>query len=218
MKKRTIIALILFVLLTTITTQLNLSISKFNLNKIVIENNSLLEKEDIKKSLASIYGKNLIFLDVSQIKNVLIDNSYIESFNIKKSYPNTLKIKIFEKKPLVILINKKSKFYLSEKFNLIEFKKFQNYNNLPYVYGNKEKFKEFYINLKKIDFPIEIIKKYTLYELNRWDLETIDKKIIKLPKLNYIDSLENYLNLRDKNNFKKYTVFDYRIKNQLILK
>ena len=166
--KRTIIALILFVLLTTITTQLNLSISKFNLNKIVIENNSLLEKEDIKKSLASIYGKNLIFLDVSQIKNVLIDNSYIESFNIKKSYPNTLKIKIFEKKPLVILINKKSKFYLSEKFNLIEFKKFQNYNNLPYVYGNKEKFKEFYINLKKIDFPIEIIKKYTLYELNRW--------------------------------------------------
>ncbi len=218
MKKRTIIALILFVLLTTITTQLNLSISKFNLNKIVIENNFLLEKEDIKKSLASIYGKNLIFLDVSQIKNVLIDNSYIESFNIKKSYPNTLKIKIFEKKPLVILINKKSKFYLSEKFNLIEFKKFQNYNNLPYVYGNKEKFKEFYINLKKIDFPIEIIKKYTLYELNRWDLETIDKKIIKLPKLNYIDSLENYLNLRDKNNFKKYTVFDYRIKNQLILK
>ena len=97
MKKRTIIALILFVLLTTITTQLNLSISKFNLNKIVIENNSLLEKEDIKKSLASIYGKNLIFLDVSQIKNVLIDNSYIESFNIKKSYPNTLKIKYLKK-------------------------------------------------------------------------------------------------------------------------
>ena len=59
MKKRTIIVLILFVLLTTITSQLDLSISKFNLNKIVIENNSLLEKEDIKKSLASIYGEKI---------------------------------------------------------------------------------------------------------------------------------------------------------------
>jgi hypothetical protein len=54
--------------------------------------------------------------------------------------------------------------------------------------------------------------------LNRWDIETIDKKIIKLPKINYTDSLENYLNLKGKNNFRKYSVFDYRIKNQLILK
>ena len=57
-----------------------------------------------------------------------------------------------------------------------------------------------------------------MYELNRWDIETIDKKIIKLPKKNYTDSLENYLNLKKTNNFKKYSVFDYRIKNQLILK
>ena len=125
-----------------------------------------------------------------------MDNTYIESFNIKKKYPNTLKIKIFEKKPIVILLNKRSKFYLSEKLDLIEFKKFQNYSDLPYVYGNKEEIKNIYLNLKKINFPIKLIKKYTLYELNRWDIETIDKKIIKLPKKNYTDSLENYLNLK----------------------
>jgi cell division septal protein FtsQ len=218
MKKRTIIVLILFVFLTTITSQLNLSFSKFDLKKIEIENNFLLDKEEIKNSLAPVYGKNLIFLNTSQIKNILIGNTYIESFNIKKRYPNTLKIKIFEKKPIVILMNKRNKFYLSEKLDLIEFKKFQNYSNLPYVYGNKDQFKDLYLNLKKINFPIKLIKKYTLYELNRWDIETIDKKIIKLPKINYTDSLENYLNLKGKNNFRKYSVFDYRIKNQLILK
>ena len=48
-------------------------------------------------------------------------------------------------------------------------------------------------------------------------LETFDKKIIRLPSKNYIKSLENYLEIKNKSNFKKYKVFDYRINNQLIL-
>ena len=218
MKNRLVIAIALLILLTTISLQQKIFFSKFNLKKIIIENNFLLNEENIKKSLVPIYNKNLVLLKNMEVKKILMQNSFIDSFKIKKKYPNTLKIKIFEKKPIVILMNKRNKFYLSEKLDLIEFKKFQNYSNLPYVYGNKDQFKDLYLNLKKINFPIKLIKKYTLYELNRWDIETIDKKIIKLPKINYTDSLENYLNLKGKNNFRKYSVFDYRIKNQLILK
>ena len=75
-----------------------------------------------------------------------------------------------------------------------------------------------YNNLIKINFPLKEVKKYTLYETNRWDLETVNKNIIKLPVIDYIDSLENYLNLKKKSDFKNYKVFDYRINNQLILK
>ena len=57
-----------------------------------------------------------------------------------------------------------------------------------------------------------------LYESNRWDLETIDNKTIKLSSKNYIKNLKNYLNIKKKNNFKKFKVFDYRINDQLILK
>ena len=49
-------------------------------------------------------------------------------------------------------------------------------------------------------------------------LETKDKKLIKLPIKDYTKSLKNYLELVNKNDFKKYEVFDYRIQNQLILK
>ena len=84
--------------------------------------------------------------------------------------------------------------------------------------GNKEDFKIFHKNLKKINFPLSLIKKYTLYESKRWDLETTSKKIIKLPQENYVKSLENFLYIREKNNFKKYVLFDYRIQDQLILK
>ena len=218
MKKRLIIALSLLILLTTINLQQSFVISKFNLKTIVIENNLLLKDKDIKNSLIPFYNKNLIFLNNNEFKKVLMQNSFIESFNIKKKYPSTLKVKIFEKKPIVILQNKKNKFYLSEKIDLIEFKNFPNYQNLPYVLGNKDDFKIFYKNLKKINFPLDIIKKYTLFESNRWDLETKNNQVIKLPSKNYTKSLENFLNLKNKNGFEKYELFDYRISNQLILK
>ena len=218
MKKRLIIALSLLILLTTINLQQSFVISKFNLKTIVIENNLLLKDKDIKNSLIPFYNKNLIFLNNNEFKKVLMQNSFIESFNIKKKYPSTLKVKIFEKKPIVILQNKKNKFYLSEKIDLIEFKNFPNYQNLPYVLGNKDDFKIFYKNLKKINFPLDIIKKYTLFESNRWDLETKNNQVIKLPSKNYTKSLENFLNLKSKNDFEKYELFDYRISNQLILK
>ena len=117
MKKRLIIALSLLILLTTINLQQSFVISKFNLKTIVIENNLLLKDKDIKNSLIPFYNKNLIFLNNNEFKKVLMQNSFIESFNIKKKYPSTLKVKIFEKKPIVILQNKKNKFYLSEKID-----------------------------------------------------------------------------------------------------
>ena len=72
--------------------------------------------------------------------------------------------------------------------------------------------------MKKINFPFDIIKKYTFFESKRWDLETSNGIIIRLPDNNYIESLQNYLKIKNKNSFKKYVVFDYRIKDQLILK
>ena len=218
MKKRLVIALFLIILLTTIDSKQSFVISKFNLKTIIIENNLLLKDKDIKSLLIPFYNRNLISLDNKEVKKALLQNSFIESFNIKKKYPNSLKIEIFEKKPIAILLNKKNKFYLSEKIELIEFKNLPNYQDLPYVLGNKNDFKIFYDNLKKINFPLDLVNKYILYETNRWDLETKNNRVLKLPADNYIKSLENFLNIKSKNDFKKFELFDYRINNQLILK
>jgi len=217
MKKRIVIGLGLLILLTTITSQQKIVISKFNLKEINIENNILTKKKDIKKLLFPIYNKNLIFLKNLEIEKALMQNSFIESFEIKKKYPNTLTIKIFEKKPIAILQYNKNKFYLSEKIELIKFENLSNYQNLPYVIGSKEDFEIFYNSLNNINFPFDQIKKYTLYESKRWDLETVNNKLIRLPAKDYIKSIKNYLNLINNNDFKKYKLFDYRINNQLIL-
>ena len=218
MKKQLVIAFILFTLLTTITFKEKIIISQLNIKEIIVENNSLVKKKDVKKLLISIYNKNIIFLNNKEIEKALTQNSFIETFDVKKKYPQTLKIRIFEKKPIAILLNKKKKFYLSDKIELIEFENIKKYQDLPYVFGNRDDFKIFYNDLKKINFPFDLISKYTLYESKRWDLETTDKIVIKLDSKNYLKNIKNYLDSRNKQNFKKYKIFDYRINNQLILK
>ena len=110
MKKRLVIALVLLVLLSTYKPQeLSLN-SKFNIKEIKIENNHILKDEDIKKDLMFLYDTNLIFLNTNKIKLILKSNNFIQSFEVKKIYPNKIKIKIFEKKPIVILQYKKKNF------------------------------------------------------------------------------------------------------------
>jgi len=218
MNRRIVIAIALLILFSTITTQKKLQFSKFNLTEIQIENNFILKKEEINKLLIPFYNRNLLFLSYAEIEKELMKNSFVRGFNVKKIYPNKLLIKIFEKKPIAILVRKKEKFYLDENINQIRFKELKDYNNLPYVFGNKKEFKIFYNNLKSINFPLEIVKKFSLYDSNRWDLETSNKILIKLPVENYLKSLENFLTLKELSNMKKYNVFDYRIQDQLILK
>ena len=218
MKKRLIIATIFILSFTTFNPK-NFSLkTNFNINEIIIENNFILREEEIKKNLAFLYNSNIFFLRSSNITNILTKNSFIESFEIKKIYPSKIKIKVFERKPIAILQNKKEKFFISENIKLIDYKNIKEFENLPFVFGNKENFKIFYKYLKKLNFPLEIIKNYYFFDSGRWDLEIYEDKIVKLPIKNYVKSLKNFMDLKDENNFNKYKVFDYRINEQLILK
>ena len=62
-----------------------------------------------------------------------------------------------------------------------------------------------------------MIKSFHHFEIGRWDIVLNDEKVIKLPKENYVKMLQNFLLIRDNDNFDKYKIFDYRIKDQLIL-
>ena len=218
MKKRLIIALALLVLFSTYKSQKIFSSNKFNVKEIKIENNFILEEEYIKKNLAFIYKSNLIFLNNTQIEEKIKKMDFVESFEIKKIYPDKIKITVYEKKPIAVLQHKREKYYISENIELIKYLDLKNYKDLPVVFGNKENFSKLYKNLKKINFPLDLVTRYYLYESKRWDIETNNQITIKLPTKNYIKGLKNFMDLSKDNNFDKYKVFDYRINNQLILK
>jgi cell division septal protein FtsQ len=218
MKKQFVFAFVLLVLFSTYKSKKSLSINKLKIETIYIENNLILSNEEIRENLDFLYNTNLLFLNTTSIERVLKKKDFIKDFKIKKIYPNKIKIIVFEKKPIFILQQKKKKFYIDENINLINYLELKDFKDLPVIFGKKEKFRIFYQNLKKINFPFNLIKNYYYFESNRWNLETHEKKIIKLPSDNYIESLKNFIKLQKTNDFEKFKIFDYRINNQLILK
>ena len=62
MKKRFLIAVLLLLILSTYTSNDNLNFnSKFNIKKIILENNDILNEDELKKELSFLYDKNLFF-------------------------------------------------------------------------------------------------------------------------------------------------------------
>jgi len=218
MKKSLLGLIILFILLTTYTPKFNFIVnSNLHIQKIKVENNSIIKTDEIKKKLSFLYKKNLFFLNIKDIEENLKSETFIESFSIKKIYPNTLKLVIVEKKPIAVLQNKKKIFYISDKGDLINFINIEIYNDLPTVFGNGKNFYSLYQDLQNIKFPLETIKSFYFFESGRWDLIMHDDKVIKLPINNYLFSLKNFMLSKANSNFNNYKIFDYRIKDQLIL-
>ena len=218
MKKSFIGFLVLFILLTTYKPKFKLAIeSQINIKKIEIKNNSILNTNEIKKSLNFLYEENLLFLNSSDIENKLMNITFIESYSIKKIYPNIIQLSITEKKPIAILQIKKEKFYISDKGEFIKYRNIDVYKNLPVVFGNRGKFYSLYKNLQDLNFPLKKIKSFYYFESDRWDLALNDGKLIKLPIKDYLLSREDFMNSTKNNNLNNYKLFDYRIKDQLIL-
>ena len=92
-------------------------------------------------------NRNLFFLKEKDLEKKLNEIDFIESFENKKVYPNKIKIKIFEKKPIAILIYKRKKKLFYKKRRSHKFFETKNHENLPLIFGDKENFKIFYEEL-----------------------------------------------------------------------
>ncbi len=219
MKKRLFIGLLLLFLFSTYNVKFNENFfSNLQIKNIIIENNKIIKEREIREKLSFLYETNFFLLRTKSIEYKLREIQFIESYQIKKVYPNNLRIKIIEKKPIAIIQKMKQKKYFTAKGDLIDFRDIQIFQDLPIVFGDEKSFSKFYFNLKNINFPFEEIKKFYLFESRRWDLLTSKNQLIKLPINDYNKSLLNFISLKDEANFIKYKIFDYRIKDQLILK
>ena len=86
------------------------------------------------------------------------------------------------------------------------------------MFGKNINFDNIFSTLKIMNFPIKKIKSFYYFEIDRWDIILKNNKTIKLPSEDYSDALNNFILINEDENFKKFNTFDYRIKDQLILK
>ena len=221
MKKFSIIlsSVLLVITLTTFNPYyFNSGLQFFKIKEIEIKNVGILDKIKIRNLFYNeLIGSNLFILDQNKIKKILGDIKLIDYIELKKVYPSRLQVVVYEKKIIAIINYKKNKFYLTQKGEEIKYFENSKLEKLPYIFGKKKNFLEIYSALTKLDFPISQIKSFYYFEIGRWDIKLKDNKFIKLPVKNFFASLKNYMELDKKINFEKYSIFDYRIKDQLIL-
>ena len=195
----------------------NKFINIFQIKKIEIKNNKILSKDDILNEIKPIFGRSLFLFNSDELFDLISRVDFVDSAEIKKIYPSTLKITIKEKNPVAILLIDKKKYLVSssgEQINFIENNKF---NDLPVIFGaDIKKFQVLYKTLESINFNIDEINSFYFFKIGRWDIKLNSGVLIRLPQNKYRESLENFIKVNSeiKN---KYKIFDYRIENQLIL-
>jgi len=190
----------------------------FPIKEIQVEGHLVIKKKKLIGELDYLMGRSIFYIDENKINLSIKKFDFIKNFKIKKIYPNTLKFMINEIDPVALYFDKKKLFFLTEDGQSIKYLNLEKFSKLPTVIGKKDNFKIFYQNLKKTNFKMSQIISYQHFEIGRWDIVLEDKRVIKLPTNNYLQSINNFLLIKNKNNFEKYKIFDYRIKDQLILK
>ena len=217
-KKKIYIYLIIFFLFTTIN---NLQVSNSNLFKFSLKDikvSGLSEKNNLSivEELKKLQTKNIFFIQKDILTKILYQNNLINSFEIKKIFPNTIEIKIKKTKFLGITNVDGNFYFIGSNGKLINYD--ESTKNLPYVFGkiNTFSFIEFINIIKQSSVDIKNIKEIYFFPSGRWDIKTKENKLFKLPNKNILSVLNTINKLNNSKEFTKASIVDLRFNEKII--
>jgi len=214
--KKIIFYIFLVIILGTLN---NKNLKNFDIPKINIVDIEGIEFNDDEYSKIKNLMKlnNLLFIQKSQIKEILNSNNLIEKYEVFKRYPSSIEIKI-EKTNFLASTNINGKNYLvGSNGKFINTKEYS--QNLPFVFGNfkTEQFLELKNIILQSEFKYNKIKNFYYFPSGRWDIEMNSGVLIKLPITGIKESLNLSVDLLDDIEFSNIKILDIRQKNQIVI-
>ena len=167
----------------------------FEIQNIEVVNNHLIKESEIVEKLIQIYKKNILFIKRNDIERPLKSIDFLDKIEVKKKYPNTIIIKIYETKPVAILFKKNDKYLLDSSSNLIPFNE----------------------NMLIDNFPKKRIKNFYYFQIGRWDLQLLNDQIIKFPPNKTTEAIQQSVELLTRKDFKNYNIVDLRIHGKIVV-
>jgi len=215
--KKIFIYLFILLFLGTFNNQKLLGLNQFVLKNIIIETTDNTNFVELSDEILNQKKLNIFFINLNNIKNIIEKNNLVEKYYVIKNYPSTLKIKIVKTKFFSRLSIDGKTFNIGTNGKLTE--EFSNNNNLPFIFGNPsiDDVIEFYTIVKTSKFNFNNFTNLFYYKSGRWDIETIDGIIIKLPNDNLEKKLQEIHIIISNKDFTNQKIIDARIINQLIL-
>ena len=214
-KKYIFFYLITFLILSSIHNSNFKSKNFFSIKKIDIVGLNKSKNLLLENKLSDFIGYNIFTLEKESFKFINSLN-FIKDYNIKKIYPNKLKIYLEPAKAISIINHLDKWFILGNNGKIINLDNIP--INVPKVIGTGD-IKKVFQTLKMIDksnFNIENIKKIEFFLSERIDIEFINKKKIRFPIHYTIDNFNFALKLLDDDQYNKSKILDLRIPNKVI--
>ena len=217
-KNKIIIYFIFLIILSSVTNKSLENEDSFliKINKINVSGLSNNNNLKIKKELSELLSKNIFLISEENIKKKIVQYNLVEEYNIKKIYPDQIDIKIKQTK-FIAKIKKKNYFLIGSNGKLIS----NEYTNetLPFFFGkfNSERFLRFKEIVNNSEFKFKNFKSIFFYSSNRWDVQTNDDVLIKLPEKNLLKALKVAHKIINNIKFEDRRVIDLRISNYIIM-
>ena len=215
--KKIIIYLFLFIIIGSLNNK-NLMNFKFTkINEISIEGLDEISTQKLIKNLNFLQLNNLFFLKKKELTEIIDSNKLVETYSVYKNYPSTLNIKI-DKAIFLAQVKKDNKIYLLGSNGKLT-KKNDKKLDVPYIFGDFKN-KNFFELKNMIDesyFDYNEIQNLFFFKSGRWDIETKNGLIIKLPSIEIKKSFDILNKILSDNSNKKIKKIDLRQKNQIII-
>ena len=158
-----------------------------------------------------------MFLDKSQIVDIINSNTLVEKFFVIKKYPSTLNIEIQKTEFLAQTKKENKNFFLGSNGKLTRVDNSR--SDIPYIFG-EFKNKDFFELKEAVDesnFRYNQIKRLFFYKSGRWDIEMNNGLLIKLPRKEVKESLKLLIIFLDHNKKKNIKEVDLRQNKQIII-
>jgi len=217
LNKKILFYIFLIIFLSTLNNKFFSEIKLKNVDNIIIKGLEGKEKRNLLNNLELLDLKNIFFLNKFELIKKLEANELIENYTVFKKYPSTLEIRINKTKFLANVLKNGKFFVLGSNGKLIQ--TVDKNNNLPNIFGyyNEDSFFNLLKYINKSNFELFEIKNLYFFKSGRWDIETNDNMIIKLPKKNLLASLNLALDIINHNKLKKIKILDLRQEKQVII-
>ena len=215
--RRILFYIFLIIFLSTFNNKYFSNIELNTINEITIIGLNDREMQDLLDNLESLNLKNIFFLNKFELVKKLEANKLIENYTVFKNYPSSIEIRVTKTKFLANIFKDGKTFVLGSNGKLIQ--SVNKDNNLPNIFGDYDNNSFFNLlkSIKKSKFELSSVKNLYFFKSGRWDIETDENVIIKLPKESLENSLNLSLSLLHNKEFKNTKILDLRQDNQVIV-
>jgi len=215
--KKILIYFFLFLIIGSLNNKNLININFAKINEISVKGLDDKNNLELMENLKFLKLNNLFFLKKKDITDIINSNNLVENYSVYKKYPSTINIEIDKAKFLAQLKKDNKLYLLGSNGRLIEKTNYK--DNIPFIFGDfsNKNFFELKDVIDKSSFDYGDIKNFFFFKSGRWDIETKNGSLIKLPKDNLKKSFQFLNSILNQDKEKKIIKIDLRQYNQIII-